>query len=273
MSQDTLFKCLGYTPLLLCVIGVSFIFDWDYYVHSIVCEDGPIENATVIFSLMACLCFYVLAWTRYRQEGFSLPVILLGILGAGMFFFAGEEISWGQRIFGIETEKVSHWLAEKNRQNELNLHNISGFSKVRLLADIYCVFWGICIPWYYQNRTFPISWLRPFLSPAWLIPGYLAVMLISWPKKICEIFFAEDKNFNLVGMGELKEAGLGLALLLYAIHIGMYYRSQYIHNATTTETEETKHRRHHPIFLPKILRPFSFLSDRLSKGLNSHHRR
>ena len=48
-------------------------------------------------------------------------LVYLGL--ALLFFFgAGEEISWGQRIFGFETPQT---LAQVNKQDELNLHNLS----------------------------------------------------------------------------------------------------------------------------------------------------
>jgi hypothetical protein len=37
-------------------------------------------------------------------------------------FGAGEEISWGQRVFSIETPQA---LMERNAQQELNLHNLT----------------------------------------------------------------------------------------------------------------------------------------------------
>lgn len=50
------------------------------------------------------------------------PVLRGGsLLGAfGMFFLAGEEISWGQRIFGFE----SSYFQNQNYQGETNLHNL-----------------------------------------------------------------------------------------------------------------------------------------------------
>jgi hypothetical protein len=41
---------------------------------------------------------------------------------AFLFFFgAMEEISWGQRIFGVQSPE---WFLEHNRQSELNIHNL-----------------------------------------------------------------------------------------------------------------------------------------------------
>ena len=40
--------------------------------------------------------------------------------GTVLLFTAGEEISWGQHIFGYPTPD---WIAERNSQEEFNLHN------------------------------------------------------------------------------------------------------------------------------------------------------
>jgi hypothetical protein len=56
------------------------------------------------------------------------------------FFGAGEEISWGQRIFGFKTPEP---LAQVNKQDELNLHNLSIFENSKLFtADrMFDAFW------------------------------------------------------------------------------------------------------------------------------------
>ena len=43
--------------------------------------------------------------------------------GTVVLFIAGEEISWGQRIFGYPTPD---WIVERNRQREFNFHNLYG---------------------------------------------------------------------------------------------------------------------------------------------------
>ena len=66
-------------------------------------------------------------------------LIYLGL--AFLFFFgAGEEISWGQRIFGFETPKS---LTQVNKQDELNLHNLSVLENSKFFtADrMFDAFW------------------------------------------------------------------------------------------------------------------------------------
>lgn len=71
--------------------------------------------------------FMLIAFKRVRRErhgGKAFAIKQLFLLGMGLLFIfaAGEEISWGQRIFGISTPDA---LLEANRQQETNLHNLN----------------------------------------------------------------------------------------------------------------------------------------------------
>ena len=62
------------------------------------------------------------------------------------FFGFGEEISWGQRIFGIETPAG---LKQANSQQETNLHNLKALSGIFDLDYAFRDFWlvfGVLIP-------------------------------------------------------------------------------------------------------------------------------
>jgi len=82
-------------------------------------EDGPIENGTAAFYVIAC-------WmtVRLMSSARSLPrTSRLALLGLGALFLlvALEEISWGQRIFGFSTPEA---VGSLNVQDEFNLHNL-----------------------------------------------------------------------------------------------------------------------------------------------------
>ena len=92
--------------------------------ESLTVEDGLVEMAGAIFFLGASILFLV-AYLKRRTVNstmlYSLPYLGLSLL---FFFGAGEEISWGQRVFGWETPSS---MVELNQQQELNLHNIGIF--------------------------------------------------------------------------------------------------------------------------------------------------
>lgn len=101
--------------------GMSRLMSSDAFgSHWIAMEDGFLEWLTVI-SLLSCA---ILCWYRcWHLRNTATPAFLAGtaIYGCVLFFGMGEEISWGQRIFGIETPE---FLAEANAQKETNLHNL-----------------------------------------------------------------------------------------------------------------------------------------------------
>jgi len=83
-------------------------------------EDGPVEYFTAIGLLLSCLIliWYTVSMVRFGRYASAAP---LGLYALAFLFGAGEEISWGQRIFSWQT---GDFFMEHNRQLETNLHNI-----------------------------------------------------------------------------------------------------------------------------------------------------
>ena len=102
----------------IAIIGFSYFFSRELY-SVIIKEDGIIENLTALTLLTISILFlYRLIKSRGRSRSwviFNLLIIL------GSFFGFGEEVSWGQRIFSVET---SDFFSQYNLQNETNLHNL-----------------------------------------------------------------------------------------------------------------------------------------------------
>ena len=76
------------------------------------------ENLTAVWFLLAGLLLFVTA--LMERSFFRRCVYVLG--GMAMVFAAGEEISWGQRIFGFATPD---FLMHLNQQKEFTVHNIA----------------------------------------------------------------------------------------------------------------------------------------------------
>ncbi|MWB79288.1 hypothetical protein GLS40_14705 [Pseudooceanicola sp. 216_PA32_1] len=102
--------------------SVWFAFtDPDYFTLSYAAEDGPLEYATAVLLFIGCL---VLARRALQAPAHGQPRYYLWLTGlyALMFFFAaGEEVSWGQRIFDWQS---SAYFLQHNYQGETNLHNL-----------------------------------------------------------------------------------------------------------------------------------------------------
>src|SRR5690606_29330813 len=59
-----------------------------------------------------------------RFSGFRARAAMHLLMAVGFIAMAGEEISWGQRIFGWETSEAMRQL---NVQGETNLHHLAGY--------------------------------------------------------------------------------------------------------------------------------------------------
>jgi len=127
-SQNRLYFLL-FVFCLFCFTAVllpqkTFLF--------LVQEDGPFESAAATFFLLSSILFFLLF---FRKSSFKKAAdaayfnsrskrIFFFLLGLLFIFLVGEEISWGQRIFGFETPEG---MAERNMQGETNLHNLDIF--------------------------------------------------------------------------------------------------------------------------------------------------
>lgn len=98
-------------------LGASILAP-ELYVATLAAEDGPFEWATAAFLFVGALACLARA-VRGRDRLIFLAVSLFG--AALLMFGAGEEISWGQRVFGWDSGEF--W-EQNNVQGETNLHNM-----------------------------------------------------------------------------------------------------------------------------------------------------
>lgn len=114
-------------------------------------EDGLIETLTVAVLLLGAVSMFWFARLRARK-GPRRIALLLGLL---MLFGAGEELSWGQRIFDVQSPT---FFEENNAQRETNLHNLT-VRGVKLNKLVFSTMLGIgvgayitLLPGAYRNR-------------------------------------------------------------------------------------------------------------------------
>jgi hypothetical protein len=124
-------------------------------------EDGFFEWMTAIFFLLSSVIFFLV----FRR---SKNIFLLCL--AVMFFVAtGEEISWGQRLFGFGTPDA---LNKVNVQHEFNIHNLAVFNSENLDGKKKVGF----------ERIFEINMLFRLFSMAFLICSPLFFYHINRPR-------------------------------------------------------------------------------------------
>ena len=104
----------------LALLSLLLVFNGHAY-EVLTKEDSLFEDGTAFLFLVTALLLLAIA-ARGRGVSEGVAGRWLYIVGALAFVFAaGEEISWGQRMFGFETPD---YLRDVNFQNEFNVHNI-----------------------------------------------------------------------------------------------------------------------------------------------------
>ena len=187
-------------------------------------EERPLEGVGAVGLLLASI-FSFLLWRRERRTG-GFRWLTLSYLGLAIVFFVafGEEISWGQRILGIETPESLEGI---NDQGETNLHNLST-SKTNALFQIFWLVMGVLIPLaaLYEPARRRLARLVPIL-PVALAIVFLANQFVI--KVADEIFEAhpglyEGTKYSVsYGLYEIKESVVQIA---FAAGFWLLYRAQ-----------------------------------------------
>ena len=113
---------IAYPVIALYVLlgAVVALLDPVTFTNVLAREDGIFEWLTVLaLSMSFVMCVHRVVVLRSEKNGVFIGVWCF--LALVCFFGAGEEISWGQRIFNIES---SEWFKQNNAQSETNLHNL-----------------------------------------------------------------------------------------------------------------------------------------------------
>ena len=166
-------------------------------------EDGVIEWATVAaFALAGALH---VAHARRALRAHRAPRLeLVGRAAFAVFcaFVAGEEISWGQRLFGFKPPDA---FLERNYQQELNLHNVLmdesglGFAlESKHVVAFLAVAFAVALPLLVRWR--PLAGARALAPPLALLPAALVIV-------------AAELSYPVELTGEGAELLLGLLLL------------------------------------------------------------
>ena len=161
------------------IVSTVFLFYYSNSVYNLlVAEDGIIEYLTAIF-LLSISIFLIKKLLEMKD---IISVSNFGIIMFSIIFFFGfgEEISWGQRIFNIETPP---FFSENNLQSETNIHNlmIGGvkLNKLIFTNGLFFIFsfYFLAIPYLYTKSNNVKSLINRFSI---VIPKYSqSVIFIS----------------------------------------------------------------------------------------------
>jgi hypothetical protein len=172
-------------------------------------EDGLVENLTFLFLLLSSFvagfrCFHA-------PMGVSKLYWLTWIGLAFLFFFAaGEEISWGQRIFNWKTSGV---FETNNLQHETNLHNLE-VGGVKINKLIFSQLMGVMMGLYFVL-------LRPLTMKVGLVNRLVNLFSIPLPRwnhvAALLVSLILCSQYHLKKAAELRE--LAFAVIIFLIFL------------------------------------------------------
>lgn len=135
--MERVIKIVLYIILVAAFLTAStFLYAKDF-LHEMVAEDGLFEYATA-FVLLAISVLFLIRIIKVGKTKNRYWLVLNILIVIGAFFGFGEEISWGQRIFSIES---GEFFKHQNLQAETNLHNleINGVNINKLIFSQFLV--------------------------------------------------------------------------------------------------------------------------------------
>ncbi len=208
-------KAVWVLPFIVLFLGVlSGLIDKELY-KLVTGEDRLGESLQLLF-FAGGLILSLLVIRRLLSFGNPGIAALYLIIAVGLFLLIGEEISWGQRIFGWETSKD---MSELNRQNETNLHNMYGIEAVlNWLQIIVGAFALLLAPIYkYTNiaERIPVSF-------AWTIPPLCLTTyfgaFFSWRFYRTALPRPDKYRFAIAEFSEIIELILALAIFFFMLY-------------------------------------------------------
>lgn len=174
LSKNKIKLFLFFLPLFLYLLAFFVYLRNNQLFRVLVEDDHLVEYSQFLLLIFSSLISFLLGKYWWKKE--KILAILFFLLALGCFFVAGEEISWGQRIFNIETPQQ---LAEKNMQQELTVHNIGVLFSLVYRAYMFIGLLG-STAWFFLKiiRKFLSEKIKLILSniiPDWYLAPYFAV--------------------------------------------------------------------------------------------------
>ena len=137
-----------YSPFVVAAVAVYVFASYCFLllgretIDKLIEEDGFVEWLGTVGLFVGAGCFlwvFAISGRSPLRERYGLwKRLALLALAVVLFVAAGEEISWGQRLFGIATPDS---LGSVSTQDETNLHNIEFFQNSINDDRLFQLFW------------------------------------------------------------------------------------------------------------------------------------
>lgn len=173
--------------------------------------------------------FSLMTWKHRSKMPKWVAFYFLG-LSAFYLFCAGEEISWGQRIFGWETPES---YAEINMQDETNLHNLDNLPfHPKDIVSWFMKMFGIGFPiiFYYAFKKRDHLYRR-LVAPLSLVPLFIFVEVFNKLEKPFKPIAREwwdpaARRLVINQHEEIMEMYWELCVAFAAIGLWLYWRKK-----------------------------------------------
>jgi len=178
-------------------------------------EDGIVEDGQILFYSLTLVLSLINA-RRQWCAGEKMEASLFLGFSLCLFFLIGEEISWGQRIFGWQTVGS---LSSLNKQDEYNLHNFYGvestFKWIQMLVGAYgSILPLVVLRWKVPDRfeKFAATTIPHFS----LIPYFFMMFIWKIFRNLTDV--PERFNFVVSEYNEVLELILAVGFFLFMIY-------------------------------------------------------
>lgn len=232
------FMCLSFSALTL-----NYIFLFQPVLYRALLLEGPVEYIAASLFGISGLIMLIIA-SKTRSNGKRRLFIFCGII---LIIITGEELSWGQHIFGFQTPG---WLENVNAQSEINFHNLTVLTEpMAWITEISAYYlWMVIIAAFYLNKNELLGIRLPS------IPLALGLLLITSYRDSIELEFS---NFGVIAGTLYWITVKYLPFIAFVLYIVISKRHNYItllitFLALTISLEYMNHVMNNSIYIPHI---------------------
>jgi hypothetical protein len=174
-------------------------------------EDGPLEWPQFLCFAAASIAGFAVALRRFRAGHYWQGLLFVGF-GLATFFIAGEEIAWGQRIFGLQTPDE---LKAINHQGEITVHNIRWVQELLGVLLMFASGMAIVLPFASKRYEFGKRWDQGnflFAPPLFTTMCFFAMFAY----KLIRLIALRESEFTVTKYGEWPELCFAAGLAIFA---------------------------------------------------------